>query len=251
MKVLASVFLYPIWHEKIGQPDPLAPGYVGRYSPQASATGFDTHELCQRVAAQEKPYTWQLMNWRIAVKEFAISGSEHNQRIRDLQFPLFLKETLLGNHRLVKQMAAESKHFLVDDTLAGLCTKMNALTGTQDVKPEVLQHTADAFDANFSRGDSVVNDDQIRRIEHARHWGPDRLRTCKPAPLQKPGARRRALAAAVPVANVRWRAPSCPAAFLRRVLRHVPSIQVAASETCPHFPIKILRSPQCPMALMP
>ena len=188
MKVLASVFLYPIWHEKIGQPDPLAPGYVGRYSPQASATGFDTHELCQRVAAQEKPHTWQLMNWRIAVKEFAISGSEHNQRIRDLQFPLFLKETLLGNHRLVKQMSAESKHFLVDDTLAGLCTKMNALTGTQDVKPEVLQHTADAFDANFSRGDSVVNDDQIRRIEHARHWGPDRLRTCKPAPLQKPGA---------------------------------------------------------------
>jgi predicted oxidoreductase len=159
-----------------------------RIGPQPLVTGFDTHELCQRVAAQEKPYTWQLMNWRIAVKEFAISGSEHNQRIRDLQFPLFLKETLLGNHRLVKQMAAESKHFLVDDALAGLCAKMNTLTGTQDVKPEVLQHTADAFDANFARGDSVVNDDQIRRIEHARHWGPDRLRTCKPAPLQKPGA---------------------------------------------------------------
>ena len=52
----------------------------------------------------------------------------------------------------------------------------------------VLQATADTFDANFSRGDSVVNDDQIRRIEHARHWGPDKLRTCKPAPLQKPGA---------------------------------------------------------------
>ena len=159
-----------------------------RIGPQPLVTGFDTHELCQRVAAQEKPYTWQLMNWRIAVKEFAISGSEHNQRIRDLQFPQFLKETLLGNHRLVKQMAAQSKHFLVDDTLAGLCAKMNALTGTQDVKPEVLQHTADAFDANFSRGDSVVNDDQIRRIEHARHWGPDKLRTCKPAPLQMRGA---------------------------------------------------------------
>lgn len=159
-----------------------------RIGPQPLVTGFDTHELCQRVAAQEKPYTWQLMNWRIAVKEFAISGSEHNQRIRDLQFPMFLKETLLGNHRLVKQMAAESKHFLVDDTLAGLAAKMNALTGTADVKPEVLQHTVDTFDANFSRGDSVVNDDQIRRIEHARHWGPDKLRTCKPAPLQKPGA---------------------------------------------------------------
>ncbi len=159
-----------------------------RIGPQPLVTGFDTHELCQRVAAQEKPYTWQLMNWRIAVKEFAISGAEHNQRIRDLQFPMFLKETLLGNHRLIKQMAAESMHFLVDDTLAGLAAKMNALTATSDVKPEVLQRTADIFDANFSRVDSVVNDDQIRRIEHARHWGPDKLRTCKPAPLQKPGA---------------------------------------------------------------
>ncbi len=159
-----------------------------RIGPQPLVTGFDTHELCQRVAAQTKPYTWQLLNWRIAAKEFAISGSEHNQRIRDMQFPMFLKETLLGNHRLVRQMAAESKHFLVDDTLAGLCAKMNALTGSQDVKPDVLQATVDAFDANFSRGDSVVNDDQIRRIEQARHWGPDKLRTCKPAPLQKPGA---------------------------------------------------------------
>lgn len=159
-----------------------------RIGPEPLVTGFDTHHLCQRVAAQEKPYTWQVMNWRIAAKEFAISGAEHNQRIRDRQFPLFLKETLLGNHRLVRQMAAESKHFLVDDTLAGLTAKMNALTGTQDVRADVLQQTVNAFDANFSRGDSVVNDDQIRRIEHARHWGPDRLRTCKPAPLQKPGA---------------------------------------------------------------
>ncbi|MDP2369724.1 FAD-dependent oxidoreductase [Rhodoferax sp.] len=159
-----------------------------RIGPQPLITGFDTHLLCQRVAAQEKPYTWHLLNWRIAAKEFAISGSEHNQRIRDRQLPLFLKEILLGNHRLVKQMAAQSKHFLVADTLVELAAKMNALTGTNDVQAHVLQHTADTFDANFQRGDSLFNDDQIRRIEHARHWGPDRLRTCKPAPLQAKGS---------------------------------------------------------------
>lgn len=159
-----------------------------RIGPEPLMTGFDTHYLCQRVAAQEKPYTWHLLNWRIAEKELAFSGAEHNPRIRDRQFPMFLKEILLGNQRLVKQMAAESKHFLVDDTLAGLAAKMNALTGTHDVRPEVLQATADSFDANFARGDSVVNDDQIRRIEQARHWGPDKLRTCKPAPLQARGS---------------------------------------------------------------
>ncbi len=159
-----------------------------RIGPEPLVTGFDTHDLCQRVAALAKPYTWQLMNWRIAIKELAISGSEHNQRIRDKQFLHFLRETLLGNHRLVRQMAAESRYFLVDDTLAGLATKMNALTGTQDVDARVLQATADAFDANFALGSRVVNDDQIRRIEHARHWPSDRLRTCKPAPLQSKGA---------------------------------------------------------------
>jgi predicted oxidoreductase len=159
-----------------------------RIGPQPLVTGFDTHWLCQRVAAQDKPWTWHLLNWRIAAKEFAISGAEHNQRIRDKQFPAFLKETLLGNHRLVRQMQRESPHFLVADTLAELAAKMNALTASLDVNPARLQATADAFDANFANRSKLENDDQIRRILHARQWGPDRLRTCKPAPLQMKGA---------------------------------------------------------------
>ncbi|PWW47795.1 hypothetical protein DFR36_102171 [Melaminivora alkalimesophila] len=161
-----------------------------RIGPEPLVTGFDTHWLCRRVAEQEQPWTWHLLNWRIAAKEFAISGAEHNQRIRDMQFPLFLKETLLGNHRLVRQMQRESPHFLVDDTLAGLAAKMNQLTGGQHVRAETLQATADAFDANFAADGSLKlsNDDQIRRILHARQWGPDKLRTCAPAPLQMKGA---------------------------------------------------------------
>jgi predicted oxidoreductase len=159
-----------------------------RIGPEPLVTGFDTHSLCRRVAELEKPWTWQLLNWRIAVKEFAISGAEHNPRIRDKQFLRFLAEILLGNHRLVRQMQRESPYFLVDDTLAGLAAKMNALTCSHDIDPAALKATVDAFDANFAGGDRLHNDDQIRRILHARQWGPDRLRTCKPAPLQKAGA---------------------------------------------------------------
>lgn len=163
--------------------------YAGRrIGPEPLVTGFDTHWLCQRVAQQPKPWTWHLLNWRIAIKEFAISGAEHNQRIRDKQFLAFLKETLLGNHRLVRQMQSESPHFLVAETLAELTTKMNALTASNDIDLAVLQATADAFDANFAHGNKLENDDQIRRILHARQWVPDKLRTCKPAPLQQRGA---------------------------------------------------------------
>jgi predicted oxidoreductase len=159
-----------------------------RIGPEPLVTGFDTHWLCRRVAEQEQPWTWHLLNWRIAIREFAISGAEHNQRIRDRQFPLFLKETLLGNHRLVRQMQRESPDFLVADTITGLADKMNALTCSHDVDAAVLQATVDAFDANFANGNRLENDDQIRRILHARQWGPDRLRTCKPAPLQMRGS---------------------------------------------------------------
>lgn len=159
-----------------------------RIGPEPLVTGFDTHFLCQRVAAQEKPYCWHLLNWRIAAKELAVSGADHNVRIRDRQLLMFLKETLLGNHRFVQQMVKESPHFLVDDTLAGLADKMNALTGNEAVRAEVLQKTADDFDANFGPGNTPNQDEQIRRIEQARLWGPDKLRTCAPAPLQAKGA---------------------------------------------------------------
>jgi predicted oxidoreductase len=65
---------------------------------------------------------------------------------------------------------------------------MNALTASSDIDPAVLQATADAFDANFAHGSKLENDAQIRLIRHARQWGPDKLRTAKPAPLQTKGA---------------------------------------------------------------
>ncbi|MDE2407468.1 MAG: FAD-binding protein [Xanthomonadaceae bacterium] len=159
-----------------------------RIGPDPLITGFDTHWLCQQVAQQERPWTWHLLNRRIALKEFAISGAEHNPNIRDKKFLPFLLDTLLGNRRLVNQMQRESPDFLSDASLHGLAARMNALTGTDDIDPHTLQATADAFDANFANGSALHNDDQIRRILHARQWGPDRLRTCKPAPLQQPGA---------------------------------------------------------------
>lgn len=158
-----------------------------RIGPDPLVTGFDTHALCQRVAAGEQPWTWHLMNWRIAARELAISGAEHNPRIRDRQLPHFLKETLFGNHRLVRQMVQESPHVLMSDSLSGLAVQMNALTGTDHIRADALQAAADRYDANFANGDRLHNDPQLRRILHARQWGPDRLRTCKPAPLQRRG----------------------------------------------------------------
>jgi len=159
-----------------------------RIGPAPLVTGFDTRDLCRRVAALDGAWTWHLLNRRIAAREFAISGAEYNPRIRDRQFLRFVLETVLGNNRLVERMQRESRHFLVDDSLEGLAAKMNVLTGTDDIDPATLQATADAFDAHFRHGSSPDGDEQVRRILQARQWGPDRLRTCRPAPLQAKGA---------------------------------------------------------------
>jgi predicted oxidoreductase len=158
-----------------------------RIGPEPLVTGFDTHWLCQRVAEQAQPWTWHLLNWRIAIKEFAISGAEHNPRIRNKQFLRFIKDTLLGQTDLIRRMQTESDDVLVADDLHRLAEQMNALTRAPHVDPKTLQATVDAFDANFA-SPGACNDAQIRMIEHARQWRPDRLRTCKPAPLSQPGA---------------------------------------------------------------
>ncbi len=159
-----------------------------RIGPEPLVTGFDTHWLCRRVAEQPQPYGWQLLNRRIALKELAISGAEYNPHIRDRQPLRFALDLAFGNRALLQRMLDECPQFVADATLAGLAAKMNALTGSDDVDPAVLQATADAFDANFARGAALQNDDQIRRLLHARQWPADRLRTCRPAPLQRPGA---------------------------------------------------------------
>jgi predicted oxidoreductase len=154
-----------------------------RIGPAPLITGFDTNEMCRRLGEMEKPWSWQVLNWRIAAKEFAISGAEHNPYIRDSRLLPFLKETLFGNHRLVRQMQEESDHFIVADSLDELVARMNDLDEDSCVRLEHVKESVRAFDDNVRRGPAQWNDDQLRRIMHARAWRSDRLRTCKPKPL--------------------------------------------------------------------
>ncbi len=154
-----------------------------RIGPQPLVSGFDTNYLCEKLSQLDKPYSWQVLNKRIALKEFAISGSKHNPMIRDRKLFGLLKEVLLGNKRLFKQMTNESAEFIVADDLPQLHKKMNALTSDHSVSIKNLSNSVEKYDAMIARGECQWNDDQLRRILHARQWGSDKLRTCYPKPL--------------------------------------------------------------------
>lgn len=158
-----------------------------RIGPEPLVTGFDTNHMCQQISQQQLPHSWQIMNRRIALKELAISGCEHNPSIRDRKFFSMLRELLLGNHRLLDRMLSESDHFIIAEDIEQLVDKMNQLAPEHAVSPSVLKATIENYDAMVKRGEKLWNDDQIRRILATRNWMTDRLRTCYPKPLQDEG----------------------------------------------------------------
>jgi predicted oxidoreductase len=145
--------------------------------PAPMVTGFDTRQLCKQVV--EYPYTWQLLNWKIAIKELAISGSEHNPRILNHQLLIFLKETLLGNKRLLRQMLAESPEFIAADNWSELAMRMNRLTNEDRIDGQQLRTLVSAHDQAMADPSERLKHPHIQRILEARRWRTDRLRTCK------------------------------------------------------------------------
>ena len=128
------------------------------------------------------------MNWKIARKELAISGAEHNPDLRDRKFFTFLLKTLLCNDGLVRQMVAESEDFITGENINDLAQKMNALTDKPYISDALLEQEITIYDRRLSLGPKLHNDDQIRRIAHLRKWTGDRLRTCKFQPILDPKA---------------------------------------------------------------
>ncbi|MBI2383419.1 MAG: FAD-binding dehydrogenase [Gammaproteobacteria bacterium] len=159
-----------------------------RIGPEPLVTGFDTRHLVERVSQQEKPYTWQVLNWRIAARELAVSGAQHNAAIRDRRLFAFLAQIIGGNDRLVAEMVEDCEDFVSATTVAGLAERMNRLAGTADVDAGVLEGEIRRYDDVIARGPRYHNDDQLRRIAQLRLWLGDRMRTCRFQRILDPAA---------------------------------------------------------------
>jgi hypothetical protein len=154
-----------------------------RIGPQPLVSGFDTRRLVTDICAQERQYSWQLMNMRIALKELAISGAEHNPSIRDRKKLAFLRDIVFGNRWLVDEMIANCHDFVTAHSLPELVDKMNALQGDNAVDLETVQDEVASYDATIARGQKLMNDEQLRRIAYLRKYRGDRIRLCKFQPI--------------------------------------------------------------------
>lgn len=151
-------------------------------------TGFDTRDLVTQVCKHPDGYSWQLLNYKIAEKEFAISGSEFNPAIRDGSKFKLLKDILLGNKALINEAIAHCEDIVIADSLPELVIKMNALTGEDKVQLANVQKVVADYDADIDLGEGNFTDEQLKRIALVRQWRGDKIRTCKFQKINDPNA---------------------------------------------------------------
>lgn len=159
-----------------------------RIGPRPLVSGFDTRELVAQIARSGWPHTWQVLNHRIAVRELAASGAEHNPLIRDRRMLAFIWQTVAGNRVLIQQLLAQCPDLVQADTLPELVERMNARCPQQTVQLDRLADDLHRYDAQIERGPRFHNDDQLRRIAQLRQWLGERLRTCKFQRILDPAA---------------------------------------------------------------
>lgn len=145
-------------------------------------TATDTRYLVQRISKEKKKYSWQVLNMKIAYKEFAISGSEHNPAVRDKNYFAFIKNVLLGNKKLVHNIIEECEDVIIADTIEGLAAKMNALTGSKDVDPKHVQAAIEEYDRSIDSG-APYQDWQQQKIFEGRKWRGDKARVANMKPI--------------------------------------------------------------------
>jgi len=160
-----------------------------RIGPMPLITGFDTHDLCKQIGNLPGQISWQVMNYRIAVRELAVSGTDTNPDFRDGKLHRVIWNTLRGGDpALVDWLLDCCPDVVSANSPEELAGKMNQAAGNQDVHADDMIHDIRTYDSNIARGKRLQNDDQIRRLVQLRNWLPDRFRTCNLQPVLDPGA---------------------------------------------------------------
>jgi predicted oxidoreductase len=151
----------------------------------------DTRHLVASVAAQPGQYSWQVLNWKIAIRELAVSGCDYMTAFRQKSRVRLVSDLLFGNKGLVLRLIRECPDDIVTaDSLDELMEQMDrrSLYGLRIDRPR-MEATILAWDNMIARGPAFHNDEQLRRIANFRAYTGDRARTCNFQRILDPRAR--------------------------------------------------------------
>jgi predicted oxidoreductase len=161
-----------------------------RFGPVPLMGYSDTRWLVERICRTPEQYSWQVLNWKIAIKELAVSGCDYMTAFRHKRKLQLIREVLFGNKKLAHRLINECEDFVVADSLDELMDRMDELSlyGVT-IDRDTMTRDILAYDAQIARGPRYFNDDQLRRIGGFRNYRADRLRTCAFQAIDDPKAR--------------------------------------------------------------
>ncbi len=141
----------------------------------------DTRSLVERICQEPGQYSWQVMNWKIALRELAVSGCDYMTAFREKSRVGLLKSLIFGNRELVQRLIHECpQDIAVARALPDLAAEMDrrSLPGFSIDLASMEKGIRD-YDQKIDLGRDYINDEQLRWILNFRTYRGDRLRTCK------------------------------------------------------------------------
>jgi predicted oxidoreductase len=161
-----------------------------RFGPVPLMGYSDTRWVVEQICRTPWQYSWQVLNWKIAIKELAVSGCDYMTAFRHKRKLELVKQVVFGNTKLVSRLIEESEDFVVAESLSELMEQMDSMSlEGASIDREGMAADIHAYDEQISRGPRYYNDDQLRRIAVSRNYKADRLRTCAFQRIDDPKAR--------------------------------------------------------------
>jgi predicted oxidoreductase len=161
-----------------------------RFGPVPLMGYSDTRWLVEQICRTPEQYSWQVLNWKIAIKELAVSGCDYMTAFRHKQKLKLVKQVVFGNKELADRLIDESEDFVVAESLSELMDKMEELSlAGVSIDRDRMEADIRAYDEQIARGSRFFNDEQLRRIANFRQYKGDRLRTCAFQAIDDPKAR--------------------------------------------------------------
>ena len=151
---------------------------TGRMLPPPLFPGFDSLGALRHILATGHAHSWFVLNRSIALKEFALSGSEQNPDLTGKDVRRLVSRLKPGSDTPLQRFLDRGVDFLQAADPAGLAGQMNDLTGGQLIDPAALEQLIRDRDRQFASG--MGKDPQLAAIRAARRFATDKIMRVAP-----------------------------------------------------------------------
>jgi predicted oxidoreductase len=151
---------------------------TGTMLPPPLFPGFDSLGALRHILGTGHSHSWFVLNKTIALKEFALSGSEQNPDLTGKDIRLLASRLKPSADSPLQRFLDRGVDFLQAGNPRELAGKMNSLTGTPLIDAAGLDELVRARDRQFSSG--LGKDPQLAAIRAARRFATDRIMRVAP-----------------------------------------------------------------------